>query len=181
MSDILGPAAAASILDALLPSLEASLQAAQGLGAVEQMKAIGTVKRRLSDFADSTRAQNLADAAEVQAVREIDELVLEVISRLTVQQVSIGIAALQDGAARLRELTAALDLQTTVITGAAKSIALQPVKKALDTMTAMVGSVKALKANLKTADPDEAQAIAEIDRFIEQFEVLRRTVTSGDA
>jgi hypothetical protein len=177
VSEIIGQGPAGAVLEALMASLEVSLQAVQNAAPLDRIKAIEAAKKRLMDFSDSTRAQNLADPAEVKAVRDIDQLALDTISSLTVQQVDLGVGALQQGARRLRTLTGALNQQTAGAATAAKSIALQPVKKAVETMTAMVNSVKALKANLKAADPDEAKVAAEIDKLVSQFETLRRAVT----
>jgi hypothetical protein len=179
VSEIIGAGPAAAVLEALLSSVELALRAAQGASAVDQLKAIEAAKKRLTDFADGTRAQDLANADEVKAVREIDRLALDAISVLTVIQASVGAAALQEGADQLKTLTGALNVETANVTGAAKSISLQPVKKAVDTMTAMVNSVKFLKANLNSADVDEAKVITEIDNLVDQFEALRDAVTGN--
>lgn len=180
MSDIVGPVAAQAALEALMPSIEASLEAAKSAAPSARIAAIEKAKTRLSDFFNSTRPQNLADPAEVAAVREIDTIAHQALTKLTVQQVDLGVSAIKQASQRLKTLTAALDQQTAATASAAKSVALQPVKKAVDTMATMVNSVKALKANLSAADPDQAKAATEIDKLVAQFETLRKAV-SGTA
>jgi hypothetical protein len=180
MSDIVGPAAARTILDALLPSIEASLGAIPANAApAAKIAAMEAAKKRLSDFFNSTRAQNLADPAEVDAVRKIDAIAFDAFSAITVQQVDLGVGAIQQAGQQLQALTAALNQQTASTAGAAKSVALQPVKKAVDAMTAMVNSVKALKDNLSAADPDQAKAAAEIEKLVQQFEIVRKAVSAS--
>ncbi|MBV9883326.1 MAG: hypothetical protein JO276_09985 [Sphingomonadaceae bacterium] len=178
MSDIVGPAAARSVLDALLASIEASLKAVQGGSQEARTTAMDAAQKRLSDFINSTRPQNLADQAEVDAVQQIDDVALNAFSNLTADQIEAGVAAIQQSNQQLVALTAQLNLQTASTSAAAKSIALQPVKKAVDAMTAMVNSVKALKDNLSAADPDQAKAAAEIEKLIQQFEIVRKAVSA---
>jgi hypothetical protein len=180
MSDIVGPAAARTVLDALLPSIESSLTAVQGGTPEARIGAMEAAKKRLRDFFNATRPQNLADQAEVDAVQQIDGIAFQAFSHLTVQQVDLGVGAIKQGSEDLKALTAQLNLQTASTASAAKSIALQPVKKAVDAMTALVNSVKALKTNLSAADPDQAKAATEIDKLVAQFDILRKAV-SGNA
>jgi hypothetical protein len=179
MTIIKGPAAAAAVLEALLPSLQASLDAARSVSDDALMDAIEAAKLRLRNFANSTMAANLNDSAEVEAVDRIDKVARDLHSRLTIGQIGMAVGAISATAAELNALSAQLGLLTDATERAAKSIALDPVKKAVDAMTAMVNSVKSLKANLDAADPDEAQVIAEIDKLAEQFEALRTAVNGG--
>jgi hypothetical protein len=178
MSNIVGPAAARMVLDALLPSIESSLAAVQGAAPAVRIAATNAAQQRLSDFIDSTRPQNLADQAEVDAVQQIDDIALNAFSNLTANQIQASVAAIQQGSQQLQTLTAQLNLQTASTASAAKSVALLPVKKAVDAMTAMVNSVKALKTNLSAGDPDQAKAVAEIDKLVEQFDILRKAVSA---
>lgn len=180
MSDIVGKDAAKAALETLIPRLQQALQAAQTASPQDQVRAMESAKSQLNDFFNSTRAQNLADPAEVKAVRDIDQIAFDMMTQLTVQQVTVGVAALTAGAARLRSLTGSLNQQTATVSSAAKSVSLQPVKKAVDSMTAMVNSVKALKTSLKADKPDEAAVMKKIDDLVAQFEALR-TAVSGVA
>jgi hypothetical protein len=177
MSSIIGPVAAKAVLDALMPSIEASLEAARGASAAVRIAAIEAAKTKLSDFFNSTRAQNLADPEEVEAVGQIDSIAHDALSKLTVDQVDLAVDAIEQASQKLKTLGATLDQTTATTASAAKSVALQPVKKAVDTMTAMVNSVKALKANLSGTDPDQAKAASEIDKLVAQFEALRAAVS----
>jgi hypothetical protein len=177
MSNIVGPSAARAVLDAMLPSIESSLAAVQGADRAVRVAAMDAAQQRLSDFIDSTRPQNLGDQAEVDAVQQIDDVALNAFSKLTVDQVQLNVAAIKQGSEDLKVLTAQLNLQTTSTSGAAKSVALLPVKKAVDAMTALVNSVKALKTNLSGADPDQAKAAAEIDKLVAQFDIVRKAVS----
>jgi hypothetical protein len=180
MSEIVGPAAAQTVLDALLSSIELSLAAVQGAADETKTAAMDAAQKRLHDFVNSTHPRNFADQAEVDAVQQIDEIARTAFSNITVQQIDLGVAAIQQRNQQLQELTAQLNLQTASTASAAKSIALQPVKKAVDAMTALVNSVKALKTNLSAADPDQAKAATEIDKLVAQFDILRKAV-SGNA
>ena len=179
MSSIIGPAAAKAALNALLPSIQASLQAVTGAAPAVAIPAIEAAKKKLSDFFNATRPQNLADPVEVAAVREIDTIAHDIVSQLTAQQVGLAVAAIVQGSQRLTGLTTALDQQSAATSSAAKSVALQPVKKAVDNMMALVASVKAIRLNLSGADPDQAKAITEIDKLVAQFETLRKAVSGS--
>jgi hypothetical protein len=178
MSDIVGKDAARAALDALIPRLQASLQAARTASPLDRMKAMEAAKAQLSGFFNSTRPANLGDPAEVKAVRDIDQIAFDMLTQLTVDQVDLGVGALSDGAARLRSLTTALDRQTATVSSAAKSVSLQPVKKAVDSMTAMVQSIKDLKKGLKADKPDEAAVAKTIDDLVAKFEALRSAVSA---
>lgn len=182
MTDIVGPAAARMVLDALLPGIEASLAAVPaGATPTEKMAAMEAAKTRLRDFFNGTRPQNLADQAEVDAVRKIDGIAFDAFSNLTAQQVDLGVGTIKQASQQLQALTASLNQQTASTSSAARSVALLPVKKAVDAMTAMVNSVKALKNNLSSADPDQAKAATEIDALVAQFETLRKAVNKPSA
>jgi|GEM_PF-4402908 len=178
MSDIIGKDAAKAALDALIPQLQATLQTARTKPALDRMKAIERVKTQLSDFIKSTRPANVGDAAEAKAVRDIDQIALDLHTQLTADQVEAGVGALTAGAARLRALTGALDQQTARVSAAAKSVSLQPVKSAVDSMTGMVQSIKSLKSTLKADKPDEAAVAQKIDALVTQFEALRTSVSA---
>lgn len=176
MTIIKGPDAAAAALNLLLPSLQASLAAAQSGSVDDRLDAVEAVKQQLRDFANSTSPVNLADPAEIAAVEKIDDVARDLHSTLTAGEIETGIASIAAAAGKLRTLSGQLDQLATTNEHAAKSIALDPVRKAVDTMTAMVDSVKSLKANLSEDDPDEAQVAAEIEKLVEQFEVLKQAV-----
>jgi hypothetical protein len=179
MNDIVGKDAARTALDSLIPRLQTALQNARNASPIDRIRAIEAAKTQLSDFFKATRASNLGDAAEVQAVRDIDQIAMDMHTQLTVEQVDLGVGALTAGAARLRALAGALDQQTARVSSAAKSVSLQPVKSAVDSMTSMVQSIKSLKTTLKTSKPDEAAVAQKIDALVAQFEALRASVSAG--
>lgn len=176
MSTIVGPANARAVLDALLPGLKASLDAARGRSADERRNVAAAVQDRLRAFANSTTAGNLADPHEVAAVRDIDTVARDLHRAITADQIEASIAEIESGAARLATLAASLGLQTAANRSAARSISLEPVKKAVDSMTAMVESVKSLKTGLSAADADEASVLRLIDDFAARFDALRKAV-----
>jgi len=179
MSEIVGVEAARAVLEAMLPGIRASLEAARGLPADQRRNAIGQIQARLRDFANSTRAARLSDAKEVAQIAEIDQIARDLHSRISADQIETSLTELESGAARLAALAARLGNLTSDNRAAAKSISLDPVKKAVDTMTAMVDSVKALKSGLKADDPDEARVAAEIQKLVDQFQTLRAAISSA--
>ncbi len=173
MTDIIGPAAAKAALTNLMAQIKAALNAAGPAGSPAYRAAVDQAQRDLETFFKSTRAADLADPDEVAAVRAIDQLAFDLLVKLSLDELEGNIELIEDGAEKLSKLGAALGAQADSNVKAAASIGLKPVKDTIDSMTALVESVKNLKANLSAADPDEAKVAAEIDKLVAQFETLR--------
>lgn len=180
MSDIIGPAAAKTALNTLIAQISSSLAAAKTAGDAAYGAAIDAAQRDLEAFFKSTRPGDDTDNVEVAAVRAIDQIAFDLFMKLSVDQLEANADQLEEGAAKLETLGQALDAAANANVRSAASIALKPVKDAIDSMTAIVGSVKSLKANLSSADPDEAQVITEIEKLVAQFETLKAAVTTAD-
>lgn len=178
MSEIVGIGPAQAALQPLLDSVEAAVRAASGLAPDARDAAITAQKNRLAAFRKSTRAADLTNASEVQAVAAVDKIALDLELELGAQQIEQDLQLLEQGAERLRQLTGSLDAVTGRNRAAAASIGLKPVKAAVDQMTAMVQSVKDLKKNLKSDKPDEAAVAKKIDDLVTQFEALRTAVSA---
>lgn len=176
MTTIRGAAQARLALDALLASVESSIAAAGALPAQQQGPVFDAAIQRLRTFINGTEAERLTDMAEVQAVAAIDVIARDAALKLTLKQVDSSIAELRAGAEKLDRLAATLNSAAASNQRAARSIRLEPAKKAVDQMTAMVESVKSLKAGLSAADADEASVLQLIDDFATKFEALQRAV-----
>ena len=173
MSDIIGPAAAKAALTQLVADIKSSLNGARPAGSPAYGEAVDKAQRDLEAFFKSTHAADRADPVEVAAVRAIDEVAFDLLVKLSLDELEGNIGILEQGAAKLATLGGALGAQAAINVKAAASIGLKPVKEAINSMTAVVESVKELKANLSAADPDEAKVAAEIDKLVAQFETLR--------
>lgn len=178
MSDITDPAAAKAALQQLLDSIEDRLGAAGAPGSPAYAAAVSSAQGELQAFVDSTKA-DLTKPQEVAAMRAIDQVARDLLLDLTLEAMEGQLAKIREGAERLRALGNQLGEQADRNQAAAASIGLKPVKDAVDEMTGMVESVKALKTNLKADKPDEAAIAAEIDRLVTQFESLRKAVRSA--
>lgn len=176
MSGIIGPAAAITVLETLLSSTAVSLEAVKDGSTLAKMQAMEQAKTRLIKFADQTRAADLANAEEVDAIAKIDKIARDAVVTLTSQQIDAGLDALREGASRLEQLATQLDVHTDAASGAAENIALTPVKKTVGSLTAMVGSLEALKSQLDTGNADQKATIEAIERLAASFQELRTSV-----
>jgi hypothetical protein len=170
MTTIVGPAAAKAALIDLISEIRQSLGAVAGGGAAYG-QAVTAAQERLRTFFKATEP---ADDPDVAA---IDAIAFDLFLTLGFDAIAANNARLEAGARRLAELTGQLDDVTAATHHAAASVALRPVKDAIDSMVAIVAEVKALKSNLSSAKPDEALVIAEVDKLAEQFDVLRQAVS----
>lgn len=179
MSGIIGPAAAKAALTQVLAQIDAALAAAGPAGSPSYGAAVDKAQRDLEAFFKSTQPADFADPMEVAAVRAIDELAFDTLTRLSLAEMQANVDLLRAGAAKLKTLAGGLDAQAESNVAAAGAIGLKPVKQAIDSMTGIVNSVKALKTNLKADDPDEAKIATEIDKLVSQFETLRQAVSEA--
>jgi hypothetical protein len=176
MSTIIGPAAAKAALTSLFAGIEASLGAAGPAGTPAYAAAVDKAQKDLETFFKSTSAADLADPAEVAAVRAIDELAFNTLVKLSLAEMQGNIDTLRQGAERLKTLAAGLDAQAKSNVAAAGSIGLKGVKEAIDQMTTIVNSVKKLRDGLKADNPDEKAIADEIAKLVGQFETLKDKV-----
>ena len=176
MSNIIGPSAAKAALNQLIARIKTSLAAA---GPAAYGAAVDAAQIDLEAFWKSTLPSDFADPVEVAAVRAVDEVARDLFIELSLDEMEANMVRLEQGATKLETLGGSLASATSTNVRSAASIGLQPVKDALDSMTTMVNSVKALKANLSSAKPDEAKVIAEIEKLAAQFEALKTLVTAA--
>ena len=179
MSDIIGAAAAKSALTNLVSRIRSSLETAKGLGASAYAQAVDAAQRDLDTFFKSTKPADFADAAEVAAVRKIDEVAFNLLVDLSLEEMEANVQKLEQGAQKLQAISVALADQAAANSAAAAAIGLQPIKQAVDSMTGLVNSVKALKTNLKADDPDQAKVAAEIENLVAQFQRLKSAVQAA--
>lgn len=173
MSRISGPIAAKNALVDLISDIRTSLSAAASREQSDYNTAVDKAQQELRAFMKATVARDATDTAEVDAIRDIDDVAFSLFVDLALGRIEANNAVLQAGAAKLAGLAARMDEVTAETDEQTAKVSLVHIKDAVDSMTGAIASVKALKDKIAEGRPDAAAIVMEIDKLAAQYERLR--------
>lgn len=168
-----GFSACKSELAALLADVQQNVAAAAGLPAVQRATAVNAEASRLLQFKSRSRAQNPLDPVEVEAIRKLDTLAVDVAVTIQTAQVAVAVARIAARDAELAAIGAELEEHSLDNLSEAKRLRLTPIRDAVAKMTDVVETAKVLAKELEQQNLDEAEIVTAVSDLASQLETLR--------
>lgn len=179
MSQIVGALAARDALVGLVSAIRTALRTADGQGNAAYNEAVDSAMQDLEKFWKATVPASYTDADDVAAIRKIDAIAYDLFLEIGFQSLDANNAALEDGAERLEQLAEEIGELAASTAADADTVALRPVKDAVDSLTETITAIRDARARLDGTKPDHAAIISEIDKLATQFLVLKGKVEAA--
>ena len=163
-------------LAALLADVQQNVAAAASLPAVQRATAVNAEASRLTQFKTRSRPQNPLDPVEVEAIRKLDALAVDVAVTIQTAQVAAAVARIAARNAELASIGAELEQHSLDNLSEAKRLRLTPIRDAVAKLTDAVDTAKVLAKELEQANPDEAEIVAAVADLATRLETLRKAL-----
>jgi hypothetical protein len=176
MSDIIGFEACAKELRRLLDAITETIKAAGANGPDALHAAVLTETKKLVEFTNRTEAEDLLDAAEVESVRQIDQMAADAMAEIFGDSANTIIGRLYGRISQLNQLEKTIRQQAAENEREARKLRLIPVRDAIDTVTETVGALSKAKDALSDEDADEAAVKTKIEAALRAIAALDKAV-----
>jgi len=174
MNDIIGFEACKNELQRLLDEVERNIEETRAQGSDALHAAVLSETRKLVDFTKRTEPKDILNTAEIENIREIDQLADEARREIFGASADDIIGRIRDRASQLNQLAKSVEQQAAENTRRAKELRLVPLRDVIDALTDTVKAFKAAKNKLLDQDADEAAVKSKIDSVVRAITALEK-------